>query len=211
MIGRAEHLLRLLTRRYIFVPPLIPYILPLIPHRGLIVDLGAGYGTVTVTLARHRPNCRFIALDLDERRLRIARRLSSSLDNVSLLKGDMMDQDFSDVSLFLLIDSIGYLSPPEQVGLLIRCRRSLLPGGYLVIKTNDHRPAWKYRFALLEERIVSGREMFYPDSAWLTERLVEAGYDILAIHRVYKLSPYPGVIYICQKKTAPPIETIKPG
>lgn len=198
MIGRAEHLVRLLARQFIFVPPLIPHILPLIPQRGLIVDLGAGYGSVTAMLAKRRPDCRFIAVDLDETRLRIARRLTSSLDNVSLLKGDMTDQDFSGVSLFLLIDSIGYLSPPKQVELLIRCRRSLLSGGYLIIKTNDNRPAWKYKFALLEERIVSKRKMFYPDSAWLKGKLSEAGYVISAIHRVYKLLPYPGVIYICK-------------
>ena len=198
MIERAEHRLRLLARRYIFVPPLIPYILPFIPHRGLIVDLGAGYGTVAIMLAKQRPGCQFIAVDLDKTRLRIARRLVSPLDNISLLRCDMMSQDFRDVSVFLLIDSIGYLSPPKQTELLIRCRRSLLPGGYLIIKTNDHRPAWKYRFALLEEKVLSGRRMFYPDSAWLTGKLLETGYNISAIHRVYKFLPYPGVIYICQ-------------
>jgi SAM-dependent methyltransferase len=196
--GKAEHPLRLFARRHIFVPPLIRYILPFIPQEGLVVDLGAGYGVVSIMLARLRPRCRFIAVDLDEERVRIARRLTSSLGNVSVLAGDMTDRDFNDVSVFLLIDSIGYLSPPEQEGLLARCRRSLLPGGYLIIKTNAHRPAWKYRFALLEERIVSGRRMFYPDSSWLTERLFEIGYSISAIHRTYRFLPYPGIIYICQ-------------
>lgn len=58
-----------------------------------VLDLGAGTGNVAVSLARERPNCRIVAVDVDPRALSLARLNAERLDagNVSCLVGDWFE------------------------------------------------------------------------------------------------------------------------
>lgn len=198
---RPEHLIRLLSRELLFIPPILPHIAKHLPQRGIVADLGAGYGTLSIRLARAFPNLLIVAVELDPERLSIARRLGRELENLKLILGDMRQIPFKkEVSAFLLIDSISYLTDPEQEELLAGCHSSLVQGGKLVIKTNDRRPAWKHRFALLEERLATGLRMNYPDSRRFKRLLQGVGFELLEFRRVYPFYPYPGVLYICVKR-----------
>ena len=196
---RPEHLIRLLSRELLFIPPILPHIAKHLPPKGIVVDLGAGYGTVSLRLARLFPDLLFVAVDIDPERLSIARRLGRKLKNLRLVLGDMRRIRFRNVSVFLLIDSISYLTDPEQEELLAGCHGSLVRGGKLIIKTNDRRPVWQYKFALLEERAITGLRMNYPDSRRFKPLLRRLGFELLELRRVYPLYPYPGVLYVCLK------------
>lgn len=58
------------------------------------VEVGVGSGIISILLALHLPNARFIAVDISERALRVARRNIEAFglgDRIELRQGDLLD------------------------------------------------------------------------------------------------------------------------
>ena len=98
-----------------------------------------------------------------------------------------------------------YLLPiPEKLKIMKRCREILRPGGKLVLKTNDTHPAWKFRWAWLQEvamtrvGLTMGEHALYFISCKQTvELLKEAGFGhIEVVHLPFSL-PYPHTLFVC--------------
>ena len=117
------------------------------PDRGEILDLGAGYGPIAVTLARRAPEARVWAVDVNERANELARQNADAnqASNVQVALPDEVPND-------LRFDAI-YSNPPVRVGkqplhdLLLHWLPRLKPGAraYLVVQRNlgsDSLAAW---------------------------------------------------------------------
>jgi 16S rRNA (guanine1207-N2)-methyltransferase len=108
------------------------------PPSGDVLDLGAGYGPIAVTLAKRSPGAKVWAVDVNERAVELATLNAQAvgLDNVTSCLPD-------DVPAALRFAAI-YSNPPVRVGkaalheLLERWLVRLLPDGvaYLVIQRN---------------------------------------------------------------------------
>ena len=117
------------------------------PPAGEVLDLGSGYGPISIALARRAPNSRVWAVDVNERAVELTRANAAAAraENVTAAKPD-------EVPAAVRFDAI-YSNPPVRVGkgplhdLLQTWLRRLQPGGaaYLVVQRNlgsDSLAAW---------------------------------------------------------------------
>ena len=117
------------------------------PAAGDLLDLGCGWGPLSLTLGLRSPGCRVWAVDVNERALDLVRRNASDLEltNVTAVRPDDVPADVRFAAL--------WSNPPIRVGkpalhtMLLRWLPRLAPGApaYLVVQRNlgsDSLQAW---------------------------------------------------------------------
>ena len=130
------------------------------PSSGDVLDLGAGYGPIAITLARVTPGARFWAVDVNERAVELSRlnAAAAGLSNVRAARPEEVPADLRFAAI--------YSNPPVRVGkralheLLERWLGRLAEGGraYLVVQRNlgaDSLAAWLAENGYQVERLKS--------------------------------------------------------
>jgi cyclopropane fatty-acyl-phospholipid synthase-like methyltransferase len=174
-----------------------------LPAEGPVLDIGCGFGLFSLYYAASGPR-RFVrGLDLDPRRIAMARRAAArlGLDNVAYEVGDARDfKGDGEVSAAYMLDIVHHV-PPDSVPPLLRAlRRSLPAGGRLLVKDVDTRPVLKRWFTWwLDRAMAPTTPVYYWSAAALTGALTEAGFEVRR-HLMVDLLPYPHVLYVCQAR-----------
>ncbi|HEV8472486.1 MAG TPA: class I SAM-dependent methyltransferase [Methylomirabilota bacterium] len=174
-----------------------------LPPEGAVLDIGCGFGLFSLYYAATAPG-RFVrGLDVNGRRIAMARRAARRLaiDNVQYEQGDARDfKGDSEIAAAYMLDIVHHV-PPETVPPLLRqLRRCLAPGGRLLVKDVDTRPAPKRWFTWALDRLMAPRTpLRYWSADELTAALEQAGF---AVHRhlMVDLLPYPHILYICEAR-----------
>jgi ubiquinone/menaquinone biosynthesis C-methylase UbiE len=174
-----------------------------LPPEGAVLDIGCGFGLFSLYYAATAPG-RFVrGLDVNGRRIAMARRAARRLaiDNVQYEQGDARDfKGDSEIAAAYMLDIVHHV-PPETVPPLLRqLRRCLAPGGRLLVKDVDTRPAPKRWFTWALDRLMAPRTpVRYWSADELTAALEQAGF---AVHRhlMVDLLPYPHILYICEAR-----------
>lgn len=99
-----------------------------------VLVAGAGYGIMTARLALSAPACRVRAIELDERKLGVARTALAQCPNVELVAGDVRDADLGVPDFALVVDLLHYWPAEVQQALLARIVAALPPGGRLLFR-----------------------------------------------------------------------------
>lgn len=100
------------------------------PQQPVIYELGCGWGSLVLTLARAFPDARIKGIELSPLPYWIARYRTRNMPNVSLKRGDFRDCDITDadaVTCYLMIKSMPQLSAFLD--------RMLAPGAMVVAVT----------------------------------------------------------------------------
>jgi ubiquinone/menaquinone biosynthesis C-methylase UbiE len=130
-------------------------LLPHLPERGRIVDVGCGHGVLTMLAARERPEAQVVGCDVDEGRIALARRLASEagLPNVRFEVAGAEEASLDGAQAIACVDVMYLLSESAQEKLVARAARALVPGGRLLVKEMAARPRWKAAWNLAQETI----------------------------------------------------------
>ncbi len=168
-----------------------------------MLDIGCGFGLFSLYYAATGP-ARFLrGLDLSARRVAMARRAAQrlGLDNVAYEQGDARDfKGDAEVSAAYMLDIVHHVPPDTVPPLLAQLRRCLAPGGLLLVKDVDTRPAPKRWFTWTLDRLMAPRT---PVRYWSTEELTaaleRAGFGVRR-HLMVDVLPYPHVLYICEAR-----------
>lgn len=176
-LGDRLHLLG----RWLLCP--MPVIARHVPLEGTVVDLGCGHGLFAQLLARQAPARRVIGLELDARKLEIARR--AALPNLTHCLGDITQAEVGRADAVTILDVLYLISYGEQEKLIRLCADALAPGGRLILKDMAERPWWKARLNWLEEFLavrllnitLGGRFYFRPRADWI-RLLASCGLDV---------------------------------
>ena len=194
--------IRLFTRGRSILAPL-GRIASFVPPDGSILDLGCGHGLFTNLLAIDSPRRQILGVDPSADKIAIARVSSASLANVRYLQGTLDDVDEGGFRAITILDVL-YLLPDEgKLAMLRRCRELLAPGGLLLLKTNDRKPRWKYRWARLEEQIMTslglteGQGLYFLNAAQNHALLELAGFEVKIV-RLDSWLPYPHVLFVAR-------------
>lgn len=170
-----------------------------LPASGPVLDIGCGFGLFSLYYASVAPT-RFIrGLDLNGRRIAIARRAASRLgiDNVAYERADARDfKGDGEVLAAYMLDIVHHIEPSAVGPLLRQLRRCLPRGGVLLVKDVDTRPAPKRMFTWLLDRAMAPRSpVHYWPSEALTAALEASGFRVRR-HLMVDLLPYPHILYI---------------
>jgi 2-polyprenyl-3-methyl-5-hydroxy-6-metoxy-1,4-benzoquinol methylase len=174
-----------------------------LPTAGAVLDIGCGFGLFSLYYAATAPG-RFVrGLDVNGRRIGIARRAAGRLgiDNVVYEQGDARDfKGDSEFSAAYMLDIVHHVPTDAVPPLLARLRRCLTPGGRLLVKDVDTRPVAKRWFTwALDRAMAPGTPVRYWSAEELTGALETAGFDVRR-HLMVDILPYPHILYICEAR-----------
>ena len=173
-----------------------------LPDSGDVLDLGCGFGLFSLYYAQVLPGLRFHGVDLDARRVGLARDASRrlGLTNVDYVVGDARGfRARREYAGAYMLDMVHHVEPEAVRPLLAELHTALAPGGSLVVKDVDRRPAYKRWFTHALDLVVSpGSPPHYWAADTLQAEIEEAGFRVFR-HSMVDFLPYPHVLYVCRK------------
>jgi trans-aconitate methyltransferase len=200
--------LTILARLVFCARPVIDVLERHLPEKGLILDLGCGYGTISHLVSSAHTDRSVIGVDMSSRRIEAAKSGVNHNDSVEFHAADVREFQIPRCSAVIMIDILYMLTFEEQERLLSRCYEKLRDNGVVIIKDNCKSPYWKYAYAYMEDVIKTklglyGKEVAenssrYWDVHEFLELLGRIGFRAKAIPLKSHL-PYPGVFYVCRK------------
>jgi cyclopropane fatty-acyl-phospholipid synthase-like methyltransferase len=175
-----------------------------LPESGPVLDIGCGFGLFSLYYAATARG-RFVrGVDLSARRIAMARRAAArlSIDNVAYEEGDARRfKGDGEVVAAYMLDIVHHI-PPETVSPLLRSLHACLtPGGVLLVKDVDTRPAPKRWFTWALDKLMSPTmPVRYWSAQELSGALRAAGFETRR-HAMLDYLPYPHVLHIATKRT----------
>lgn len=179
-----------------------------VPKKGFIVDLGCGHGLFACVLRESSPTRRVLGIDLDPRKVEVAR---SAIQDTTWLRfevGDIATDPPPKCDAVTIVDVL-YLMPFDVQEQVLRNAASALgEGGPLIVKAQERRTDPRYAVTYLQEMITvslgftrGGRErFFFPSRAEAVAMFERAGFlvDVVEMPR----RPYTDVVYLARKAPA---------
>ena len=179
-----------------------------VPKKGFIVDLGCGHGLFACVLRESSPTRRVLGIDLDPRKVEVAR---SAIQDTTWLRfevGDIVADPPPKCDAVTIVDVL-YLMPFDVQEQVLRNAASALgEGGPLIVKAQERRTDPRYAVTYLQEMIAvslgftrGGRErFFFPSRAEAVAMFERAGFivDVVEMPR----RPYTDVVYLARKAPA---------
>jgi len=167
-----------------------------------ILEIGCGFGLFGCYFASRWPEIRYHGLDINSRRIEMARQAASrlGLSNVRFDYGDAatnlaVDGEYDAV---LMMDLLHHLPDSAKRSLLDAVVPRLSRGGRLIIKEVTRRPAWKMGFTwFLDVLMTRGLDMWYWDPPQM-----RAAVDPALSLETYPITdwlPYPHIVYLFSK------------
>jgi 2-polyprenyl-3-methyl-5-hydroxy-6-metoxy-1,4-benzoquinol methylase len=173
-----------------------------LPVSGDVLDLGCGFGLFSLYYAQLWPGARLHGVDLDARRIGIARAAGQRLGlaNVDYTVGDARDfRARREYAGAYMLDIVHHLDPPAVRPLLAEIHAALAPGASLLVKDVDRYPAYKRWFThALDLLMCPGSPPHYWAADALQGALAETGFRVHR-HLMVDFLPYPHVLYVCRK------------
>jgi len=105
-----------------------------VPRSGSVVDLGCGYGNVSLMLGFISKHRNITGVDYDEDKIAMASNSPTKPVNVNFICSDVLNYQFVPTDTFLLSDVLHYLPEEQQVLLLTKCISNLNSGGSVLIR-----------------------------------------------------------------------------
>ncbi|MGE0160358.1 MAG: class I SAM-dependent methyltransferase [Gemmatimonadales bacterium] len=181
-------------------------ILPFVPDRGRLLDVGCGSGLWLTYLSLEKPALELHGIDTDARKLEVA---SASLaGKAQLRQASAVDLPAGTFDCITILDVFCLLSDETKRRVLEACHAALAPGGTIVLKDADTRPRWKYAPMALEEviavhvmRITHGRPHFQ-SLEQLAGGLDAAGFTDVEAARIDRGYLHPHVVLRARKAGA---------
>jgi 2-polyprenyl-3-methyl-5-hydroxy-6-metoxy-1,4-benzoquinol methylase len=175
-----------------------------VPSSGQILDLGCGFGMLTVYLAVSSQARRVRGIDISNRRLRTARFVSAQIRNVAFEHGDLLKYTFQESNCILLIDVLHYFPASVQNEFLRKCYEYINPGGRLLVRDSDKDNKFRHLITTFHETIMTksgftkGDMLCFRGFVELTSYLEGLGFlvDVLPMwHR----TPFADTLLVCTK------------
>ena len=174
-----------------------------LPNAGTILDLGCGFGLFSLYMAACKPNARVIGLDVNARRLQIARDAAAKLGihNASFVQQDLRDwRPDQTIAGAYALDIFHHLPVENGNRLLNDLFAHLEPGGRFLLKDIDTLPRAMLWFTYLLDALMSPRDDFHYRSAGAWQRqLAASGFAPIYMHYLWDILPYPHILLICDK------------
>lgn len=172
----------------------------MLPKKGIIIDLGCGYGIFTNFLAASGPQRKIIAMEFNKDKISVAKK---GFPNVRYLTQDITKIKAPKADAIILMHVLHHLgSYQEQEELLAVCVEKLKKGGTLLIDEVYNQPPWKRHFGrVVDFLLYPFDKMYYRLQPEMLKLLKRYPLEIVKVQNVDgRLAPFAQVVYLCQKK-----------
>jgi len=150
-LGNTDYYRNNLISRFIYKGPVLEWYMKvkmkleknyayyhsIIPLDATVLDLGCGYGFLTIMLGLSSRERSISGIDYDERKIAVARRASHGLDQVRFVSDDITSCELPSADIYILNDVLHYLTKDLQITLLERCMDNLPSGGKIILRDAD--------------------------------------------------------------------------
>jgi len=191
------------TKMYIKIRPMIcPFSLieKYVPKKGIIVDIGCGYGIFSYFLSSKSKDRKILGIDLNKNRILLANEIYQTSNNLRFECSNITDTKIPMADSITAVDIIHHIPTKElQTKLLKSCFSVLNEGGTIIIKDLDTKPIWKYYWNYIHDFIMTkGEPVLYRPSKEMKSLLSEVGFT-LENFQILKGYPYAHVLYVARK------------
>lgn len=173
-----------------------------LPARGRVLDVGCGFGLFSLYYAITRPGLVLEGLDRNARRIEMARAAAARLGlaNARYAVDDARHFRGGDIyAAAYMLDIVHHIPPDSVKPLFEQLAKALPPGGRLLVKDVDSRPAWKRWFTHALDLAMDPRTpVHYWAADELTELLEAVGFRVHR-HLMVDFLPYPHILYIAER------------
>jgi 2-polyprenyl-3-methyl-5-hydroxy-6-metoxy-1,4-benzoquinol methylase len=180
-----------------------------VPRHGFIVDLGCGHGLFANLLAEAAPNRRVLGIDIDARKVEVARTTVQGRESVRFEVGDIVHEAPPKCDGVTIIDVLYLLPPSDQEAVLRKAAAALVENAPLVVKAQERAASPRYALTYAQELVTTalgvtrghrGRFRFLAraEAVAMFER---AGFLVDVIEMPGR--PYTDVVYLARKAPAP--------
>jgi 2-polyprenyl-3-methyl-5-hydroxy-6-metoxy-1,4-benzoquinol methylase len=174
-----------------------------LPASGSVLDIGCGFGLFSLYYASTGPGRLVRGIDLNPRRIGMARRAATRLGLENVVYEELDARHFkgdSPVSAAYMLDIVHHLPNDAVPSLLRELHRAIAPGGLLMVKDVDTRPAPKRWFTWALDKLMNPRApVRYWSSEELTDALGDVGFTVRH-HLMVDVLPYPHILYVCTRR-----------
>ncbi len=177
-------------------------ILQYIPNDGKILDLGCGFGLFLLYFAYQKPYSHFLGIDLNPKRIELARKSASDLGlhNIEFICKDIRDIDLHtcDFDVITAIDVFHHIPVEDGNRLLsLLSEKILKSNGIFIMKDVTTRPRYMLYFTYLLDWIMNPKDHFYyrDESKW-KEALKKYGFRSTETHYLWDILPYPHILNV---------------
>jgi 2-polyprenyl-3-methyl-5-hydroxy-6-metoxy-1,4-benzoquinol methylase len=171
-----------------------------LPAEGTVLDVGCGFGLFSLYYAATGPRRVLRGLDVNARRIALARRAARRLgiENVAYEEGDARDfKGEGDVAAAYMLDIVHHVPASAVAPLIRQLRRALMPGGILLVKDVDTRPVAKRWFTWTLDKLMSPATPVHYWSADALCAVLESAGFVVRRHLMVDVLPYPHILYVC--------------
>ncbi|WP_341227035.1 MMPL family transporter [uncultured Arcticibacterium sp.] len=175
----------------------------ILPKKGVISDIGSGYGFLPLMLGFRSSERTIYASDYDENKIAVANNCFSKTENISFETADATKSDLRKSDAFVLSDVLHYLPSAEQEKLIVKTIESLNPNGLILIRDGDKDLEERHKGTKLTEFMSTniGFNKTQNKLAFLSGRFIEkiATKHKLSFERIDNTKNTSNVIYVLRK------------
>jgi 2-polyprenyl-3-methyl-5-hydroxy-6-metoxy-1,4-benzoquinol methylase len=188
----------------------VPAIDAEVPTHGRVLEVGCGHGLVATYMALTCSERSVVGVDIDERKLVLARDAAERLEphEASLQFASSHDGAVpaGPWDAIVIVDVLYLIDPDLELALLDACVAELAPGGVLVLKETDVVPRLKHAIAKAQEilatrvmRITAGDALSFTPITELAEHLTDRGLTV-TVRRVDAGYPHPHSMLVAHQR-----------
>lgn len=174
------------------VAPLGPLDSEFMALNGKVISLGCGHGAVDRYVAEINPAVIIDGVDLDERRVELARASEKRQPRVRVRVADVRRLEESETyDAALAVDVLHHVEASLHGEVVSALRDRLRPGGTLLVKEMASTPRRQYLWNRAHDRIVAKEDTHCRTPEEMARLIEDAGFEIEDLRRLKRLRIYP--------------------
>jgi len=180
-----------------------------VPREGTVIEIGCGHGLITNYLSLTSEDRSVIGIDIDEKRIHLARQAVGERKNIQFLHGEFSDFAFAGVDMVILFGVLLLIPFSEWRTLFEAIYRALRPGGQVLLHDVKKADTAVYHLHRFKEKVLhltgvtKGAGFFVMDSKELDCVLKSGGFSICSLGRELDVPFHSCFTYLLTKEASP--------
>lgn len=184
----------------------LPFVEQLVPRHGFVVELGCGHGLFSCLLREASPTRRVLGIDLDPRKIDVARGAVRDTQWLRFEVGDIVAAPPPHCDAVVIVDVLYLLATEDQERVLRNAASALAENGPLVAKAQERSLSPRYALTYGQELVTvslgltrgGGHGFHFPTRDEATAMFERAGFLVDVVEMPKR--PYTDVVYLARRK-----------